>query len=85
MTLTLLDQPHHTDVLSVQTLWQLFAIGSSNDISGIYKIIAALQQLFAWAALEYRPWFETHVAPVVIEKEASEKGKTLELASGVSA
>ena len=49
----------------------MFQIGDSVDMLGVYKIIAALQRLMAWAQLEYRPWFEERMVPLTDEQRAS--------------
>lgn len=49
----------------------MFPIGTSNSIIGIYKIIAALHQLMAWAEEEYRPWFESNMVPLTPEEKVA--------------
>lgn len=64
---------HHIilKALALQTLWQMFPIGSSNEILGLYKIVAALHRLMAWAETEYRPWFEANMVPLTPYQKAA--------------
>lgn len=47
----------------------MFQIGSSSEILGVYKIIAALQRLMLWAICDYKPWFESYMVPLTPEEK----------------
>lgn len=38
-------------------LWHKVSIGSTDDVQGIYSVIAAIQRLVHWSAHTYWPWF----------------------------
>lgn len=54
-----------------KTFWQIFEVGSSNSVIGIYKIIAALHWLMSWAEEDYRPWFERNMVPLTREEKVT--------------
>ena len=43
------------------TIWKYITLGSTNNVPGIYGIIAAIRRLARWVDEEYRPWFEKEV------------------------
>ncbi|KAI2481043.1 hypothetical protein Ptr902_08069 [Pyrenophora tritici-repentis] len=45
-------------------LWEKVLLGSTQNVLGVYQIIAALQVLGQWCEEVYRPWFRAHVIGV---------------------